>query len=105
MRGEQDDFREDYDAARGGKGAGLLKRLAEDPNRQVYVGKRKIDDSAVPCVCADASPWIGWRQKQKAPRRATASQAAGRWQTAACFFWARQGWEGAQIGRDFVPCS
>mmetsp|Transcript_29674 Transcript_29674/g.67261 ORF Transcript_29674/g.67261 Transcript_29674/m.67261 type:complete len:83 (-) Transcript_29674:378-626(-) len=48
MRGEQDDFREDYDAARGGKGAGLLKRLAEDPNRQVYVGKRKIDDSAVP---------------------------------------------------------
>jgi nuclear cap-binding protein subunit 2 len=36
----RDDFREDYDPARGGQGRSLLKRLEEDPKQQVFVGSR-----------------------------------------------------------------
>jgi len=36
----RDDFREDYDPARGGQGRSLLKRLEEDPKMQVFVGSR-----------------------------------------------------------------
>merc|ERR1712232_1091965 len=37
----RDDFREDYDAARGGQGRNLLRKVEGDAERQVYVGKRK----------------------------------------------------------------
>lgn len=36
----RDDFREDYDPARGGQGRALLKTLDDSSGRQVYVGKR-----------------------------------------------------------------
>ena len=36
----RDDFREDYDAARGGQGRALLKTLDDASGRQIYVGKR-----------------------------------------------------------------
>lgn len=39
----RDDFREDFDSARGGQGRSLLRRLVEEPGKQVYVGKRKHD--------------------------------------------------------------
>mmetsp|Transcript_41636 Transcript_41636/g.74664 ORF Transcript_41636/g.74664 Transcript_41636/m.74664 type:complete len:235 (-) Transcript_41636:86-790(-) len=37
----RDDFREDFDSARGGKGGGLLKRIEGMPNRQVYRGAKR----------------------------------------------------------------
>lgn len=37
----RDDFRDDYDAARGGQGRNLLRKIEGQPERQVYVGKRK----------------------------------------------------------------
>ncbi|CAL1140539.1 unnamed protein product [Cladocopium goreaui] len=37
----RDDFREDVDEGRGGKGGGLLKRIEGMPNRQVYRGKKR----------------------------------------------------------------
>lgn len=36
----RDDFREDYDAARGGQGRALLKTLDDASGRQIYVGKK-----------------------------------------------------------------
>eukprot|EP00434_Breviolum_minutum_P029088 symbB.v1.2.025728.t1/scaffold2516.1/size77141/3 len=39
----RDDFREDVDEGRGGKGGGLLKRIEGMPNRQVYRGKKRQD--------------------------------------------------------------
>ncbi|CAE7601840.1 Cbp20 [Symbiodinium sp. CCMP2456] len=39
----RDDFREDVDAARGGKGGGLLKRIEGMPGRQVYRGNKRKD--------------------------------------------------------------
>eukprot|EP00428_Durinskia_dybowskii_P043796 CAMPEP_0170260832 /NCGR_PEP_ID=MMETSP0116_2-20130129/30294_1 /TAXON_ID=400756 /ORGANISM="Durinskia baltica, Strain CSIRO CS-38" /LENGTH=242 /DNA_ID=CAMNT_0010511891 /DNA_START=91 /DNA_END=819 /DNA_ORIENTATION=+ len=37
----RDDFRGDYDVARGGHGGNLLKKIEDQPDRQVYVGKLK----------------------------------------------------------------
>jgi len=37
----RDDFRDDFDAARGGQGKNLLRKIEDQPDRQVYVGKRK----------------------------------------------------------------
>merc|ERR1711920_641752 len=39
----RDDFRADYDVARGGHGRNLLKKIEGEPGKQVYVGKRKQD--------------------------------------------------------------
>ncbi|CAE7216721.1 ncbp2 [Symbiodinium sp. CCMP2592] len=39
----RDDFREDVDPARGGKGGGLLKRIEGMPGRQVYRGTKRKD--------------------------------------------------------------
>eukprot|EP00746_Dinoflagellata_sp_MGD_P167424 gnl/MRDRNA2_/MRDRNA2_98023_c0_seq1.p1 gnl/MRDRNA2_/MRDRNA2_98023_c0~~gnl/MRDRNA2_/MRDRNA2_98023_c0_seq1.p1 ORF type:complete len:201 (+),score=39.14 gnl/MRDRNA2_/MRDRNA2_98023_c0_seq1:104-706(+) len=39
----RDDFRSDYDPARGGQGRGLLKRIEGEEDTQVYTGKRKHD--------------------------------------------------------------
>ena len=36
----RDDFREDYDAARGGQGRALLKTLDDPSGKQIFVGKR-----------------------------------------------------------------
>mmetsp|Transcript_74258 Transcript_74258/g.206328 ORF Transcript_74258/g.206328 Transcript_74258/m.206328 type:complete len:247 (-) Transcript_74258:75-815(-) len=37
----RDDFRGDFDAARGGQGRNLLRKIEDDPDKQVYVGKRR----------------------------------------------------------------
>eukprot|EP00928_Gymnodinium_smaydae_P054937 TRINITY_DN3861_c0_g1_i1.p1 TRINITY_DN3861_c0_g1~~TRINITY_DN3861_c0_g1_i1.p1 ORF type:complete len:275 (-),score=64.00 TRINITY_DN3861_c0_g1_i1:112-858(-) len=37
----RDDFRDDYDVARGGQGRNLLRQIEGQPDRQVYVGKRR----------------------------------------------------------------
>lgn len=39
----RDDFRDDFDSARGGQGRNLLRKIDDMPGRQVYVGKRKHD--------------------------------------------------------------
>merc|ERR1711948_11019 len=39
----RDDFRADYDVARGGQGRNLLRKIDGQPGKQVYVGKRKQD--------------------------------------------------------------
>lgn len=36
----RDDFRDDYDAARGGQGRALLKNLDDPSGKQIFVGKR-----------------------------------------------------------------
>jgi nuclear cap-binding protein subunit 2 len=36
----RDDFREDFDAARGGQGRALLKQIDDSSGRQIFVGKR-----------------------------------------------------------------
>eukprot|EP00927_Polykrikos_kofoidii_P058351 TRINITY_DN52817_c0_g1_i1.p1 TRINITY_DN52817_c0_g1~~TRINITY_DN52817_c0_g1_i1.p1 ORF type:complete len:242 (-),score=48.09 TRINITY_DN52817_c0_g1_i1:42-767(-) len=39
----RDDFRGDFDAARGGQGRNLLRKIEGQPEKQVYVGKRRQD--------------------------------------------------------------
>jgi len=39
----RDDFRNDFDVARGGAGRNLLRKIEGQPGKQVYVGKRKQD--------------------------------------------------------------
>lgn len=39
----RDDFRSDFDVARGGAGRNLLRKIEDQPNRQVYVGKLRND--------------------------------------------------------------
>jgi nuclear cap-binding protein subunit 2 len=38
----RDDFRDDYDAARGGQGRALLKTLDDPSGKQIFVGKREF---------------------------------------------------------------
>mmetsp|Transcript_58888 Transcript_58888/g.137596 ORF Transcript_58888/g.137596 Transcript_58888/m.137596 type:complete len:242 (-) Transcript_58888:17-742(-) len=39
----RDDFRTDFDQGRGGEGRNLLRKIEGQPEKQVYVGKRKHD--------------------------------------------------------------
>jgi nuclear cap-binding protein subunit 2 len=42
----RDDFREDYDPARGGQGRALLKTLDDNSGKQIFVGKRDFASRA-----------------------------------------------------------
>lgn len=39
----RDDFRQDFDEGRGGQGRNLLRKVAGNPDQQVYIGKRRHD--------------------------------------------------------------
>merc|ERR1712176_299876 len=68
----RDDFRDDYDVARGGQGRNLLRKIEGEPGKQVYVGKRKQDHGRFGAK-------VGQESEEKRARYAEGGGGSGDW--------------------------
>uniref|UniRef100_A0A7S4RVT2 RRM domain-containing protein n=1 Tax=Alexandrium monilatum TaxID=311494 RepID=A0A7S4RVT2_9DINO len=75
----RDDFRGDFDVARGGQGRNLLRKIDDLPGKQVYVGKRRQDHGRFGAQAGAAPQDAGEPANKRARQRGPAGGAPGAW--------------------------